>query len=413
MHAVEIATLRLRFLKYEYVCLPPVPRSRQHIAILGSTGSIGSQTLDLVRLYPDRFRVVALAAGANVDALCAQALEFRPEVVAVADLRGVPPLRAALASKGIQVRGGSSGVIEVAEWDGVGVVIGAITGIAGLRPVLAALAKGRKVAVANKEVLVAAGSHAVDTAARGGGCIVPVDSEHSAIFQCLAGEPEQAVSKILLTASGGPFLRVPPESMKHISPERALRHPNWSMGSKVTIDSATMMNKGLEVIEAFWLFGIPYERIGVVVHPQSIVHSIVEFHDGSAKAQLGLPDMRQPILYALTYPERWPAPVGNIDWGSMLELEFGPPDLDKFPCLRLAMDAGQYGGSAPCVLNAANEQAVSLFLERRLEFVNIARAVEDVLTALATPDMPDLDRVFALDLDARRRVLEQAYVQGN
>ncbi len=386
---------------------------QRQIGILGSTGSIGAQVLELVRLYPDRFNVVALAAGSRVDALRAQAQEFRPDIVAVSDPQGAARLRSELKAQGIYVAAGPAGVIEAAEWNGLDVVVGAISGIAGLAPVFAALAKGRTVALANKEVLVAAGNHSVAAADRGGGQLVPVDSEHSAIFQCLAGEPERAASAIILTASGGPFLHMPAGSMKDITPERALRHPNWSMGSKVTIDSATMMNKGLEVIEAFWLFGFPYEKIRVVVHPQSIVHSMVEFHDGAVKAQIGLPDMRQPILYALTYPDRWSTPYGKVDWTSPLTLEFLPPDLDRFPCLRIAINAGQCGGSAPCVLNAANEKAVALFLERRLAFVDIPRAVEDALTALTQSGTPSLDEVFVLDQAARRFVLEQAYVRGN
>ena len=371
------------------------------------------QTLDLVRLYPERFKVVALAADSSCDTLIAQALEFQPEVVALANPREASRLQAALKPKGVRVVAGPSGVIETAEWPGVKVVVGAVSGIAGLRPVLAALQKGRIVALANKEVLVAAGSHSVAAAASGGGQLVPVDSEHSAIFQCLVGEPENAVSELILTASGGPFRRRSLESLKDVTPTEALRHPNWSMGKKISIDSATMMNKGLEVIEAYWLFGIPHDRIRVVVHPQSIVHSMVVFRDGSAKAQLGLPDMRLPILYACTFPDRWPTPYGRVDWTSPQTLEFIPPDFDKFPCLQLAMDAVKCGGSAPCVLNAANEEAVGLFLDQRIDFLDIARAVEDALGALADSCVPDLEGVFSLDQAARQYVLEQAYVRSN
>ena len=392
--------------------MPRLSDSRpRRLSVLGSTGSIGTQALELVRLMPDRLRVAALTADSSIDAVIRQALEFRPELVALARTRGLKKLEDALAPHGIRVAAGTEGLCEAAALPAADVVLAAISGVAGLRPVLAALDSGKVVALANKETLVAAGACAVRTAARCGGTLVPVDSEHSAIFQCLAGEPPDAVEKIILTASGGPFRTRETASLAHVTPAEALRHPNWSMGAKVTIDSATMMNKGLEVIEAHWLFSAAADQIQVVVHPQSIVHSMVLFADGSAKAQLGLPDMRLPILYACSYPERWSTPYGRLDWDAALRLDFAPPDLVKFPCLRLAFEALEHGGSAPAVLNSANEEAVALFLAGRLRFVDIPRAVEDALGRHASGAELDLDAVIAVDRAVRQSVLEQAYVQ--
>ena len=389
-------------------CANTGPRS---LCILGSTGSIGTQALELVRLFPDRLRVAALTAHRSTDTLIRQALEFLPECVALADPSGLPLLRAALHGRGTRILAGEEGICEAAAAPRSDVVVAAISGIAGLAPVLAALQSGKMVALANKETLVAAGAHAVRAAKEHGGMLIPVDSEHSAIFQCLAGEKRASVDKIILTASGGPFRTREAATLAQITPAEALRHPNWSMGAKVTIDSATMMNKGLEVIEAHWLFSLAHDRIEVVVHPQSIVHSMVVFRDGSAKAQLGLPDMRLPILYAFSYPERWSMSYGRVDWASALKLEFTPPDLQKFPCLGLAFEALRMGGSAPAVLNAANEEAVALFLSGRLSYLDIPRAVESSLAHLASASDPDLEEVFALDRAARRHVLELGYVQ--
>lgn len=361
---------------------------------------------------PDRLRVAALTASSSTDTLVKQALEFRPELVALARAESVKKLRDALAPLGIRVVAGPEGLCEAASLAAADVVLAAISGVAGLRPVLAALASGKVVALANKETLVAAGAHAVRTAARFGGTLIPVDSEHSAIFQCLAGEEPDAVEKIILTASGGPFRTRDAAALARVTPAEALRHPNWSMGAKITIDSATMMNKGLEVIEARWLFSAAPDQIQVVVHPQSIVHSMVLFRDGSAKAQLGLPDMRLPILYACSYPDRWSAPYGRVDWSAIQRLDFAPPDLMKFPCLRLAFEALRQGGTAPAVLNSANEEAVDLFLADRLRFVDIPRAVEDALCSHAAAGEPDLDAVLEVDRAVRKSVLEQAYVQA-
>ncbi len=373
------------------------------VSILGATGSIGMQCLDIVRRHPNRLRVVALAAHRSVDSLARQALEFSPEVVALQDQNCVPDLKQLLNGTGIKVLAGSEGVCACAQWQTAQVVVGAISGVAGLRPVLAALEAGKVLALANKETLVAAGHLAVDAARKHESVFLPVDSEHAAVFQCLERGTE-GVERIVLTASGGPFRTRDMETFATIRPEEALKHPNWSMGPKVTIDSATMMNKGLEVIEAHWLFGLDPDQIDVVVHPESIVHSMVVYRDGTTKAQLSLPDMRLPIQYALSYPDRWSFSEGRIDWSVPQRLEFSPPDLERFPCLRLAYEALRAGGSAPAVLNAANEAAVALFLEHRLPFVDIPRLVECALETLATGDQLSYEGVLDADRSARRFV---------
>jgi 1-deoxy-D-xylulose-5-phosphate reductoisomerase len=373
---------------------PPPSDAPRGLAVLGATGSIGRQTLEIARLYPDRFRVRALAAGSDWAALAEQARIFRPDLAVVADPAAGPALREALAGTNVRVACGPEALDEAATLDGADVVVAAVVGAAGVRPTLAAVSAGKTVALANKEALVVAGA-LVERAARASGAVVlPVDSEHSAIFQCLVGERLDAVERLVLTASGGPFRTRPAADFARISPEEALAHPNWSMGAKVTVDSATLMNKGLEVIEARWLFGIGPERIAVLVHPQSIVHSLVEFVDGSAKAQLGAPDMRVPIQYALTYPARWAAPHPRVDWAALGRLDFEAPDRARFPCLDLAFEALRRGGVAPAALNAANEVAVARFLRREVAFSDIPRLVE---AALARADGRPGD---ALDLDA-------------
>ena len=384
----------------------PVNGAPRGLSILGATGSIGTQTLDIVRLFPDRLRVCALTAHRNAHLLAQQALEFRPDCVVIGDVAEASSLREALAGTGIRVLDGPSGLCEAAALPEVDVVVAAVVGVAGLEPVLAAIRSGKTIALANKEALVVAGALVDALLAQHGNTLIPVDSEHSAIFQCLIGEPARAVELLVLTASGGPFRTRPVETFDQITRDEALRHPNWSMGAKITIDSATMMNKGLEVIEAHWLFGLEAGQIDVLVHPQSIIHSMVTFTDGSTKAQLGMPDMKVPIQYALSYPDRWPAPHPRLDWGQLKGLDFEPPDLDKFPCLRLAYDALAVGGTAPAVLNAANEQAVALFLKERIRFVDIPRVVETALGKLARAVQPSYEILVEADAEARRLVLE-------
>jgi 1-deoxy-D-xylulose-5-phosphate reductoisomerase len=378
------------------------------IALLGSTGSIGTQTLEVVDLFPDRFRIRSLTAGGNYALLAEQALKYRPELVVIRNEAVLPDLRELLAGSGVRVEGGAQAVESAVEIGGIDIVVAAIVGYAGLRPVVRALERGLKVAIANKETLVVAGELVEAVRRQHGGTLLPVDSEHSAILQSMAGESRDAIERLILTASGGPFRNHTAEALERVTAAEALRHPNWSMGSKITIDSATLMNKGLEVIEAYWLFGLPAERIDVLIHPQSIVHSMVEFVDGSTKAQLGAPDMKVPIQYALTYPERLAAPHPRIDWQRISSLEFGRPDTARFPCLRLAYEALRSGGLAPAVLNAANEAAVELFLQDRIGFMDIPRLIEKALTQVPSCDVLTLEELAGCDAEARRRVKELA-----
>ncbi len=384
----------------------PVNGAPRGLSILGATGSIGTQTLDIVRLFPDRLRVRALTGHSNAELLARQALEFLPDCVVIGKAAEAPPLREALAGTGIRVLDGPAGLCEAAALPEADVVMAAVVGVAGLEPVLAAIGAGKTIALANKETLVVAGALVEASLAQHGSTLLPVDSEHSAIFQCLVGEPARAVESLVLTASGGPFRTRALETFAEITRDEALRHPNWSMGAKITIDSATMMNKGLEVIEARWLFGVQAEQIEVLIHPQSIIHSMVTFTDGSTKAQLGMPDMKVPIQYALSYPDRWPAPHPRIDWSRLKGLDFEPPDVDKFPCLRLAYEALAFGGTAPAVLNAANEQAVALFLKDHIRFVDIPRVVEAALGKRARTVQPSYETLVEADAEARRLVME-------
>jgi 1-deoxy-D-xylulose-5-phosphate reductoisomerase len=371
-----------------------------NIAVIGSTGSIGKQTMDVVRAFPDRFRVVGLAAGYNVAALAAQVTEFRP--LMVCSLGELPTTGYEPLVVSVEV---------MAAHPEVDVVVIAAAGRDGLAPTLAAVKAGKRIALANKESLVAAGAIVTGAAQASGAEIRPVDSEHSAIWQCLRGETKNSVTRLILTASGGPFYGWKPAELENITVEQALGHPTWHMGPKVTIDSATLMNKGLEVIEAHWLFDIPYDNITVRVHPQSVVHSMVEFVDGSVKGQLGSPDMRLPIQYALSYPERWPNPeLPQLDWSVVKQLEFDAPDTYTFPCLRLAIEAGRRGDTYPAVLCAADEVAVGMFLERQINFTDIARLVELALDEHHAVASPDVDAILAADSWARDRVAQ--YIRG-
>jgi len=351
----------------------------KRLAIIGSTGSIGTQTLGIVARYPDLFTVSVLTAGSNAELLMEQARLFRPAKVVIGNEAFYSVVRDGLAGLGTEVMAGQKAVEEVAASDGIDTVVAAMVGFAGLRPTAASVAAGREVALANKETLVVAGELITRTAAITGSRLLPVDSEHSAIMQCLNGEPENSVERLILTASGGPFRDTPAERLSKVTPLEALRHPNWTMGSKITIDSATLMNKGLEVIEAHWLFGTPADRIDVLIHPQSIIHSMVQFKDGSIKAQLGVPDMRLPIIYALTFPDRVETELPRPSLADIGSLTFGEPDMVRFRCLQLARAALKQGGNMPCALNAANEEAVAAFLREQIGFNDIAGTVEHVL----------------------------------
>jgi 1-deoxy-D-xylulose-5-phosphate reductoisomerase len=371
------------------------------VTILGSTGSVGTQTIDLLKAAPERYRVVALVGGRNAALLVEQALALRPERAVVSDPAAWPVLRQALAGTGIEAACGEAAVLEAAampaDW-----TMAAITGAVGLAPTLAAVRRGQAVALANKEALVSAGPVMLQAVRAAGATLLPVDSEHNAIFQAMAEGNRGAVERIVLTASGGPFLKSSRADMEAATPEVALRHPVWTMGAKISIDSATMMNKGLEVIEAARLFDMAEERIGVLIHPQSVVHGIVCYHDGSMLAQLGSPDMRIPISHTLAWPSRLATPSPRLDLARLARLEFAEPDLEQFPALALARDALRAGGGAPTILNAANEVAVAAFLQRRIGFLDIAGTVARVLDSLGSLAAATLDEVIALDRDARR-----------
>ncbi|MBO7494980.1 MAG: 1-deoxy-D-xylulose-5-phosphate reductoisomerase, partial [Salinivirgaceae bacterium] len=342
----------------------------KHIAILGSTGSIGTQTLDVARAHADKLTVEVLTAGHNSQLLINQAREFKPNAVVIADESKYNEVKSALADLDIKVWTGAKAIEDVVQMNTVDTVVTAMVGYAGLSSTIKAIEAGKNIALANKETLVVAGELITKLVAKHKVRVTPVDSEHSAIFQCLVGEPD--VEKLIITASGGPFRTKSIDELRTVTPQQALKHPNWNMGAKITIDSATMMNKGLEVIEAHWLFGIPYEQIEVTVHPQSIIHSMVQFIDGSVKAQMGLPDMKLPIQYALSYPDRWPSDFGRINFKSQQPLTFEAPDLEKFRCLALAYEALGKGGNMPAIMNAANEVAVDAFLKGRIGFLDIA-----------------------------------------
>ena len=380
---------------------------KQTVAILGSTGSIGTQTLDVIDRHSELFEVYALTAHSNIDLLVEQAKKYRPEVVAIADERHYKTLREALDGLPVKVFAGADSICQIAAMSPIDTVVTAMVGYSGLLPTVRAIEAGKKIALANKETLVVAGELVTDLALRNRVDIVPIDSEHSAIFQCLVGENENSVEKLILTASGGAFRDTPKDDLRLATAADALRHPTWKMGAKITIDSVTMMNKGFEVIEARWLFDIPIDKIEVIIHPQSIVHSMVQFCDGSIKAQLGQPDMRHPIQYALTFPNRLNAQVERANLADIHQLTFERPDYEKFRNLGLAYDALRRGGNIPCILNAANEIAVDAFLKGKIGFFAMSDIIEQTISETAFISSPTLDDYIATDREARARSSEK------
>ncbi|MEX0268586.1 1-deoxy-D-xylulose-5-phosphate reductoisomerase [Leptolyngbyaceae cyanobacterium UHCC 1019] len=379
------------------------------LSLLGSTGSIGTQTLDIAAQYPDQFRIVGLAAGRNVELLAQQVRQFRPLIVALSDADKLPELKAAIADLSPQptLLAGQEGVIEVARCAEADVVVTGIVGCAGLLPTIAAIKAGKDIALANKETLIAGAPVVLPLVKQYGVKLLPADSEHSAIFQCLQGVPKSGLRRILLTASGGSFRDLPIEKLAQVTVADALKHPNWTMGRKITIDSATLMNKGLEVIEAHYLFGVEYDQIAIVIHPQSIIHSLIELEDTSVLAQLGWADMRLPLLYALSYPDRIATNWEPLDLVKIGSLTFREPDHEKYPCMQLAYAAGRAAGCMPAVLNAANEQAVALFLDEKIRFLDIPRLIEQTCDRYQSQNRPDpsLEDILAADDWARQNVL--------
>ncbi len=378
-------------------------KEQKLIAILGSTGSIGVSTLEIVASFPERYRVISLTAGSNISLLEQQIRLFRPEVVAVADESAAQQLRELIGDAGPEILSGVDGLICCATHPTVDVVVSAIVGAAGLIPTMSAVRAGKDIALANKEILVAAGELFMAEVERQGVRLIPVDSEHSAIFQSLAGQRGQDVRRLILTASGGPFRNASLEDLQSVSLADALAHPNWEMGQKITIDSATMMNKGLEVIEARWLFDLPAEQIAVHIHPQSIVHSLVEYRDGAVIAQLGVPDMKTPIAYALSWPERLPLKQNPLDLCRCGDLSFSEPDLERFACLGLAYQALETGGTCPAVMNAANEVAVAAFLQGKIKFLQIPAVISQVMSSHTPLAILELKQVLAADKWGRQK----------
>ncbi len=380
------------------------------ITLLGSTGSIGTQTLEIVAQYPDQFQIIGLAAGRNIELLAQQIHQFQPQIVAIADANQLPDLKAAIANLDSQpmLVAGDDGVVEVAAYGEAESVVTGIVGCAGLLPTIAAIKAKKDIALANKETLIAGGPVVLPLVQEYGVKLLPADSEHSAIFQCLQGIPSGGLRRILLTASGGAFRDWPVEKLAQVTVADALKHPNWSMGRKITVDSATLMNKGLEVIEAHYLFGVDYDQIDIVIHPQSIIHSLIELQDTSVLAQLGWPDMRLPLLYALSWPERIHTDWEPLDLVKAGDLTFREPDHQKYPCMQIAYAVGRAGGAMPAVLNAANEQAVALFLEEKIRFLEIPRLIEQTCDRYQTHNQshPSLEDILAADQWARQSVIE-------
>ncbi len=376
--------------------------NKKRIAIFGSTGSVGIQALEVIAAHPDRFTVEVLTAQQNAALLIEQALKFNPNAVVIGEEAKYKEVKNALFDKGIKVFAGAKALVEIAAWDSIDIMLAAIMGFAGLAPTLSAIEQGTTVALANKETLVVAGDIVMELARRRNVAILPVDSEHSAIFQCLLGEPLRQVEKVILTASGGPFLGKKPNFLINVKKDHALQHPNWSMGAKITIDSATLMNKGLEMIEAKWLFGLKDEQIEVVVHPQSIIHSMVQFTDGSIKAQMGLPSMKLPIQYALGFPDRLENDFPRFHFKNYPVLNFEQPDVKTFRNLAIAIEAMKAGGNAACIMNAANEEVVLAFLKNRIGFLQMTEVIEEVMTKMAFIEKPSLNDYYESDQAARR-----------
>ena len=378
----------------------------KNLTILGSTGSIGVSTLQVVENFPEDYRVVALTAGNNIDLLAAQVIKYRPQLVAVVSEKGAEQLAKKLSGQDVEILCGIEGMIRCATYAASDMVVAAIVGAAGLVPTMAAIKAGKDIALANKETLVTAGSLVMDEVARQGVTMIPVDSEHSAVFQSLAGQRSEDVRRVILTASGCPFRQHSLQQLQTVTPADALAHPNWNMGNKISIDSATMMNKGLEVIEACWLFNLPAEQIAVHIHPESIIHSMVEYQDGAVMAQLGVPDMKTPIAYALSWPQRLPLDLAPLDLCRMGTLTFTEPDLERFPCLRIAYQAFSAGGTVPAVMNAANEIAVEAFMHKKLNFLAIPRLIEQVIARHQRENLVAIDKVLQADLWARQEARE-------
>lgn len=376
-------------------------KKRKQIAILGSTGSIGTQALDVIDQHPDKFQVYALTANNNIDLLIKQAVKFQPEIVVIANDSNYERLSKALDSYPIKVWAGVEAIADIVQHEAINIVLAAMVGFSGLKPTINALKAGKTVALANKETLVVAGEYIIDLALRNGAPILPVDSEHSAIFQCLNGEELNRINKIWLTASGGPFRNYTSEQLQNVKKEQALNHPNWSMGTKVTIDSSTLLNKGFEMIEAKWLFDVDASNIEVIIHPQSIVHSMIEFEDTSVIAQMGMPDMRVPIQYAFSYPKRLKSNFESVNFFKLSNLTFEQPDLEVFKSLSFAYQAINKGGNMPCILNAANEVAVEGFLQDKISYLSMSKLIEQTMDKASFIVSPSLDDFFETDIEAR------------
>ncbi len=376
----------------------------KNIAVLGATGSIGRNTLEIAKSFPDKFKVIAISGKANINLLEQQINQFHPKFVVVMDEKTRDQLRNSVSDKNVKIECGHESLVKISTLDEVDIVVSAITGMTGLIPTLEAIKKGKHIAIAAKELLVTAGRIMLEEVKKKGAKLLPVDSEHNAVFQCLDGKNKKDIKRIILTASGGPFYKE--KNLHNISSEQALAHPVWKMGRKISIDSATLMNKGLEVLEAHWLFGIDISKIEIIIHPECIIHSMVEFIDGSVFALLGIPDMKMPIQYALTYPERMPTQLEPLDLSKISQFNFSAPNFDKFPCLKLAYEAGAIGGTMPAVLNSANDAAVNLFLKKKIKLTNIPQIIEKVMDKHDVIQNPCLDNILASDVWARKAANE-------